>query len=244
MFFCTQNKTDFDKAGRLREDGKYGMMTARRDIMKDIPIFTTDNGAASLTLREIPYLGTAYVTIQSSRNPEEFIRECADFCRACGAEHVYATGAPELEAYPLHTAMYHMACDAASLPDTDAALWPVQEETLEKFRTIYNEKMRDVPNAAWMDSKLAFEMLEKGDGYFIHRGEQLLGLGRASGDMLDVVISLIPGAGREVVLALNHALNCDTIRLLVASANIRAIRLYEKLGFIRTAEVSRWYEIF
>lgn len=212
--------------------------------MKDIPIFTTENGAASLVLREIPYLGTAYVTIQSSQNPGELIRECADFCRACGAAHVYATGTPELEQYPLHTAMYTMTCDRESLPDTDAALWPVQAETLEKFRMIYNEKMQDIPNAAWMDTKLAQEMLEKGDGYFVHRGENLLGIGRASGDMLDLVISLIPGAGREVVLALNHALCCDTIRLLVASANTRAIRLYEKLGFIRTAEAARWYEIF
>lgn len=212
--------------------------------MRDIPIFTTENGAASLVLREIPYLGTAYVTIQSSQNPEELVRECADFCRACGAAHVYAAGAQELEQYPLYTAMYTMTCGRESLPDTDAALWPVQEETLETYRTLYNEKMKDVPNAAWMDSVRGNEMLAQGDGYFVHKGEQLLGLGRASGDRIDTVISLIPGAGREVVLALNHALHCDTIRLLVASANTRAIRLYEKLGFIRTEEVARWYEIF
>lgn len=212
--------------------------------MKDIPVFTTNNGVASLTLREIPYLGTAYVVIRSSQDPQEFIRECADFCRACGAEHVYATGVPELEAYPLHTAMYNMACDATSIPDTDAALWPVQEETLEAFRTIYNEKMKTVPNAAWMDSQRAREMLQKGDGYFIHRGDALLGIGRASGDTLDAVISLMPGAGRDVVLALKHAISSERIVLLVASTNERAIRLYERLGFIRTAEVSRWYEIF
>ena len=29
--------------------------------------------------------------------------------------------------------------------------------------------------------------------------------------------------------------------LEVASTNARAIRLYEKLGFLKTAEVSRWY---
>ena len=31
--------------------------------------------------------------------------------------------------------------------------------------------------------------------------------------------------------------------LEVASTNERAIALYEKLGFLKTAELSRWYEI-
>ena len=33
------------------------------------------------------------------------------------------------------------------------------------------------------------------------------------------------------------------LRLEVASTNERAIRLYEKLGFIKTGEISRWYRV-
>ena len=60
--------------------------------MKDIPLFTTEFGIASLTLNEIPYSRKAYFRIQDSAQPEQFVEECRDFCRAVGAEEIYATG--------------------------------------------------------------------------------------------------------------------------------------------------------
>jgi len=35
----------------------------------------------------------------------------------------------------------------------------------------------------------------------------------------------------------------ETVRLTVAATNERALRLYERLGFIKTAELSRWYRV-
>ena len=35
----------------------------------------------------------------------------------------------------------------------------------------------------------------------------------------------------------------EQITLEVASTNERAIHLYEKLGFVKTAELSRWYQV-
>ena len=60
--------------------------------MKDFPMFTTEYGVASLVLREIPYRGEAYITIQDSLEPEKLLEECISFCRICGAEAVYAKG--------------------------------------------------------------------------------------------------------------------------------------------------------
>jgi hypothetical protein len=34
--------------------------------MRDIPMFTTEYGVASLVLKEIPYQAAAYITIQDS----------------------------------------------------------------------------------------------------------------------------------------------------------------------------------
>ena len=127
--------------------------------------------------------------------------------------------------------------------DTDASLFPVQEQTLIQWRKLYNERMRDVPNAAWMTEKDGQEMLKKGDGYFVHRDGQLLGIGRAFGDRIDAVIAAQPGMGADVVLALCHALTADTAVLEVASGNPRAIRLYQRLGFTRTGELSRWFRV-
>lgn len=211
--------------------------------MKDIPMFTTEYGAASLILKEIPYQQTAYMIIQDSLEPEKLIEECVDFCRVCGAEKVYATGHRVLESRPFYTAMWEMRCAAAGIPDTEAALWPVQAQTLDRWREIYNRKVRSLPNGAWMTEAGGREMLKKGDGYFIHRDGELLGIGRASGETIDWVASVKPGAGREVVCALAHALSSDMAVLTVASENEKAVRLYESLGFAKTKELSRWFAV-
>ena len=212
--------------------------------MKDIPVFATEYGIASLVLKEIPYQSAAYVTVRDSLEPERLLEECIGFCRACGADRIYATGHSELESRPLYTAMWQMQCSLEALPDTDAALWPVQENTLKQWQQIYNDKVRNLPNGAWMTDADARKMIDKGDGYFIHRGETLLGIGRASGDTIDWVASLQPGAGRDVLLALSHAITEETVLLTVASVNIKAVKLYENLGFLKNKELSRWFQIF
>lgn len=211
--------------------------------MKDIPIFTTEFGVASLVLKEIPYQETAYITIRDSLEPEKLLEECVGFCRACGAEKIYATGHLILESRTLLTAMWEMRRDVAGISDTDAALWPVQEQTLSHWREIYNQKVKNIPNGAWMTETDGKAMLQKGDGYFIHRGGELLGIGRASGEMIDWVASVKPGAGRDAVCALAHALTGDVAVLTVASENKKAVRLYESLGFLKSKEISRWYAV-
>ena len=211
--------------------------------MKDIPMFTSEYGVASLVLKEIPYKATAYVKLISSQEPEKLLQECVQFCRMCGAEIIDATGDPLLEQYPLVTAIYTMQYPRALLQDTDACLFPVTEQTLHKWLDIYNDRMADVLNSAYMDSRDGKKLLQTGDGYFVHRDGKLLGIGKAAGDTVDAVISVVPGMGETVVCALASALNCDMVALTVASANTRAIRLYQRLGFVKTGERSRWYRV-
>ncbi len=211
--------------------------------MKDMPVFTTEHGAASLFLREIPYRQRAHIKLQATQQPRELLEDCIAFCRACGAQWIDAAGHPYLENYPLITALYLMQADRESLLGKDACLFPVTEATVDRWREIYNERMKDIPNCAFMDSQHGKEMLAKGDGYFIHRNGELLGIGRASGDFLDTVISLVPGAGEIVVGTLAELLQTDTVKLQVASANERAMGLYERLGFVKTKELSRWYRV-
>ena len=212
--------------------------------MRDIPLFTTEFGVASLILKEIPYRQEAYVRLQATQTPDALIEECVGFCRACGAEKIYATGHKFLENYPLHTAVLQMQRSADSLPQTDAALFPVLPETLEDWRSIYNEKMAAVPNASYMTEKEGKAMLESGSGYFVHRDGALLGIGKVSGNKIEAVAAVVPGAGKDVTLALCSLIHADTISLEVASANMRAIGLYEKLGFLTVNELSKWYVLF
>lgn len=209
--------------------------------MKDLPMFMTEAGAASLIFREIPYQGAAYVKIQDSRDPQLLLEDCVAVCRAAGAEKVYASGDPICENYPLYTRILRMQCDTQMLGDTDAALFPVQEATLETWRRLYNSKVTRIPNGAWMTEADGDQMLRAGEGYFVHRGDTLLGIGRVEGNVLRFVASVQPGVGADVVRALCHAVTADTVVLEVASTNQKAITLYDKLGFITVSEVSSWY---
>ena len=211
--------------------------------MKDFPFFVTQYGVAALTLREIPYQGKAYIKILETQEPEALLTECADFCRMVGAEEIYASGDSELEKYPFHTALWHMRCNVESIGDTNASLWPVQEESAEQFRSIYNEKAKKLPNSVWMDNTEVKSMLKQGDGYFVHKDGILLGIGRVKGEEIRFLASVQTGAGEDVVRALTHAINGETAVVEVASINHKAVELYRRLGFIHTAELSRWYKI-
>ena len=211
--------------------------------MKNFPFFTTEYGVAALTLREIPYQGKAYIKILDTQEAELLLKECVDFCRMVGAEEIFASGHPALESYPLHTALWHLRCGTEAIGETDAALWPVQEETATQFRSIYNEKVKNLPNSVWMDAAEEKAMLKKGDGYFVHRNGTLLGIGRVKGEEIRFLASVHPGAGAAVVRALAHAVTGESITLEVASSNQKALDLYTRLGFIKTVELSRWYKI-
>ena len=211
--------------------------------MRDIPMFTTEYGIASLALGQVPYTATAYIRLQATEEPEKLLQECVGFCRACGAEIFYATGDPWLEQLPLHTTVVEMRCSAASLPQTEACLFPVVPETLETWRNIYNDKMKAVPNAAYLSQRDAKKLPEEGSCYFVHKDGLLLGIGKAAQGKIDAVAAVQKGAGRDVVLALCSLFPEETISLEVASTNEKAVRLYESLGFIPVVETSRWYRV-
>lgn len=212
--------------------------------MRDFPMFTTENGVGSLVLREIPYRGVAYVTIRDASAPIAFLDECVEFCKVVGASTIYASGHEALSMYPFHTSVLQMSGSMDMIPETDASLFPVTEITIARWREIYNEKMKNVDNASYMSEKDGDKLLKEGNGYFVHRDGDLLGIGIAAGDKIACIASCKKGMGKDVFAALTHALMNDRIVLEVASTNRRAISLYESLGFIQTTELSRWYKIF
>lgn len=211
--------------------------------MRDISFFTTQAGVASLSLKEIPYRETAYITVRSATDFLALVDECVGFCKAAGAEKIMITGHPEAERYPLETAIIQLQADVQSVGKTDAALFPVQEKTLEQWRDIYNRRMADVPLAAYLTRTDAQAMVQKGQAYFVHRNGNLLGIGAIDSSKVLNVISLLPGAGKDVLRALVSTLIDGTVTLEVACANEKALRLYETCGFVRTKELSRWFRL-
>lgn len=207
--------------------------------MKDIPFFTTEYGVASLSLKEIPYRQEAYIHIRDTAQPEQLLQECITFCRMCGAEHIYATGHPFLENYPLHTSVLEMRGVAKA--EGTACLWPVTAENAAQWRQIYHEKMAAVDTAATLTSADEQRLVASAGACFVHDGAQLLGIGWLEDGVLLAIASVVQGAGSRVLLAVLSLAQGQSVSLEVASTNEKAIRLYERHGFIKTKELRRWY---
>ena len=124
-----------------------------------------------------------------------------------------------------------------------ANLWPVTEENIGKWRQFMNEKLKTVDNAATLEKRDEKDILEKGGAYFVHDREELLGAGWLEGEELHLLASAKQGMGARVFHTLLSVTWPERVTLQVASTNERAIRLYEKMGLVKTGEAARWYRV-
>ena len=213
-------------------------------MVKDIPFFTTDYGVASLILGEIPYRQEAYIRIQDAQpgHMAELVEECVAFCRAAGADRVYWSA--EAAEGELHTSVFEMRGVAWVDKGLLESLFPVTESTVARWRQIYNERMKNVDNAATMTAVDEKKIAESGGAYFVHHEGELLGIGWLEDTKLLAMAAVQRGAGQRVMHTLMSLVEGADMTLEVASTNHRAIALYEKLGFVKTKEIRRWYRGF
>ena len=206
-------------------------------------MFDTEYGIASLVLKEIPYKGIAYIILREVWDAENLLKECVSFCRMAGADVICAAGHEILERCPLYTSVLEMRGEAVVDQERLKSLFPVTDATVSRWRTIYNEKMRPIDNAATLTAFDEKRIVQSGGAYFVHQNGDLLGIGWLDDTELLAVASVKPGAGRTVMNTLMSLVEGAQVRLEVASTNEKAIHLYEKLGFLKTKEISRWYRV-
>ncbi len=209
--------------------------------MKDIAFFPTQYGVASLILREIPYRQQAYIRIQDAP-PEDvpnLLQECAAFCTACGAEQIFWTGAETQE----KPAVRVLRMQGTAWVDQTLLeqLFPVTEQTAATWRKIYNERMRSVPQARTLSFADEKQLAEAMGTYFIHCDGELLGIGWLEDTHLLAIASVKPGAGERVAHTLMSLVEGSQMTLEVVETNEKALRLYERLGFVPTSVASCWY---
>lgn len=217
--------------------------------MRNIPMFTSSYGLATLILKEIAWNGRAYVLVRSVWNDQTaaLLDECRSFCRAVGAEEIYASW--DAEELPAEHAwdMIDMACPKSALPAPrqTVELEQAAPETAEDYLRIYNQCFRDVPAAASYDRK-SLEPLY---------GEELIWLAKVRGQYAAVAeiskeglegIAVLPefrGLGYDLAAAVLRMVPSTEVRLKVASTNVRARRLYDRLGFAEVGISRRWYRL-
>lgn len=211
--------------------------------MKDFPAFITEYGVASLVLKEVPYRQEAYIIIQSSEEPEKLLEECISFCRMVGAEKIYARGHSYVKKYPLHCAILEMQGNIPVDETKVRMLWPVTAENVGQWRSLLNERMADVDNAGFLELADEKRILDIGGGYFVHNSGEVLGAGWIARGELKLIASVQKGTGESVLHTLLSTVPDEDIRIQVASTNTRAIRFYERMGFVATRELRRWYRV-
>lgn len=206
-------------------------------------MFTTEYGVASLGLAQIPYQAVAYIRVRSCApgKTDELIAQCVAFCRACGAERIFAAG-EGLQHYPLDCTILELR---GSVSEGECAtLRPVTHENYELWRQIANERMASVDHHATITHDFARDLPQSGGAYFVCDGETMLGIGLVQGQTLQLLASTQRGAGERVLRTLMKVLPREGFRLEVASTNLPARALYARLGFSVSAEKVRWYRVF
>lgn len=217
--------------------------------MKNIPIFTGENGTATLIFHEIPYSRRAYAIIRSvwENRTAAFLEECRQFCRAAGAEESYASW--KLETLPAAHAydMLTMACRKADLPrdGRPVELEPLTPENSGDFLEIYNRCFRDVYGAASYERSDLEPFYDEDVAWLARVGGVYAGTAEISKRGLEgiAVLPQFRGLGYDLALAVLDMVPRKTAELTVCSTNERAIRLYRRLGFRQTELVSRWWKL-
>ncbi|MDR0889756.1 MAG: GNAT family N-acetyltransferase [Oscillospiraceae bacterium] len=212
--------------------------------MRDIPIFTSEFGVASLTLREIPLRGEAYVFVRGVfRTLPELLAHCAQFCRAAGANRVYFGGEADFSAYPRYAQLIRRSIARKNLPPAPKALrvQAVTQDTAPLWEQLYNRSMLAVPAAQSCTPVETQSLAAAQEAFFVRENDEIVGLGRVRGNQLLALASLRKGSGAQVLCALARQMACEEITLLCAAENERAMHLYDRLGFSRGESTACWY---
>lgn len=215
--------------------------------MKDIPIFTTQTGTASLILREIPYQQTAYVLVRTlfHNDASDLLSECGAFCVQAGAERVLAAWPDHPLNLPVDHEMVELSRPKAGLPRPDPAvpLTPLTRDNAPTYQTIYNRLFHRISGAASCRSEDINRLLTTGTAFLALQDGIPAGIGEIEGSDLRAV-GVLPeyrGLGRHLTLTLLHRLPGPELCLSAASTNERAMRLYNSLGFRPRRTLVRWY---
>jgi len=217
--------------------------------MKDIPVFTSEFGIATLILREIPTKRCAYVLIRSFR-PDSLtplLAECRQFCLAAGAEQVSVSGEAPLDNLAHLHDLVEMRCRRCDLPPLaePVALERVTAENAETYLSVYNRLFEAIPNAETYTRRELGPLIESGRAAVAVVDGRPAGIGEWQGSELRAV-GVLPeyrGLGERLTLSILAGMEGDAFTLRVSSVNERALRLYRRLGFRQTRILSRWYAL-
>lgn len=215
--------------------------------MKDIPIFTGAHGVATLILSQIPWSGCGYVMVRSVwDDAKAFLDECLGFCRACGAEAVYASWETAELPAPHGYDMVQLRMEKSALPQGEPlALEDLTEENAADFLYIYNTCFLPIANAAAYGKKDIERLMGEETAYLVKQDGEYAAIAEISREGLEAV-AVLPqyrGLGYDLCRTVLEKVPSTVLKLKTASTNTRALALYRRLGFGDEQITSRWWRL-
>lgn len=217
--------------------------------MNNIPIFTAVNGMATLILKEVPVCGRAYVMLRSVWNGKTaaLLEECAQFCRAVGAEEIFACDdGNELPAEAAYEVVeLSISKDALPKPQKPVELVPLRQDNSAEYLRIFNGCFRDLHSAASYGPADIRRLLGKDLAFLARVDGQYAGIAELGDNYLEAVAVLpqFRGLGFDLTASVLAKLPGPVVRLKVASTNERALRLYRRMGFGEDRTVRKWFRL-
>ncbi len=217
-------------------------------MLNNIPVFLSQGGTSTLVLHEIPFSKKAYIFLRTV-HPGGFsalVEESAAFCRQCGAEQCFFTGAPELSALTHAYDILELSVSLQELPEGPSVpLTPVDPSNDSIYLSVFNRCFSGVSGAVTYDQRQLQRIYREKQRAFLAFTEDggPWGMGELHGNELAAIGVLPEFRGRGTSLALSLLRLCPgpRVTLTVASDNARAMGLYEKLGFHISGLQSSWY---
>lgn len=163
--------------------------------MKDIPVFSCPDGIATLILREVPFRGEGYILVRGVFGTlEGLLAECAGFCRAAGAERLFAAGEADFSGYPAAIRILGRRAPRESLlPAPEAVrLFPSRRKRQRTGRGNTMRASGAVPAAESCSPAEERALAAGGEALWIWDGAERIGLGRVRGGELLAVAALLP----------------------------------------------------
>lgn len=215
--------------------------------MKNIPVYTSPHGTATLILREIPMTGRAYVVLRTVISDVQALgADCARFCCMCGAQNVYMSAEEALYFLPHAYDILQLHVEQEALPPGGTAdLLPIAPENDSIYQRIYNRCFQSVSHALLYDRRQIQRIYDQNQQAFLALNQQgkPYGIGELHGNIL-AAVAVLPkyrGMGTDLTLTLLKRCPGPDVELTVASDNKPALALYEKLGFRVCGVESHWY---
>lgn len=216
--------------------------------MKNIPVFMSGGGTATIILQEVPKSGKAYVILQTiiPECLDTLLNDCKQFCIGAGAKIVYVSDGKKKLPLP-HC--YDLLVLTAPLPVTrdyrPIRLIPLTEETGMTYISIYNLCFEGVSHALSYDRQQLkrIEAMQQRAYLAVDENGDYIGIGELHEGEL-AAVAVVPearGIGTDLTCTLLSLLEGNEVMLTVVSDNARALHMYEKLDFHVHDIESSWY---